>query len=378
MRILFILFLVATVIACETAPVPVVVDDSTIKKSIIDTTHQPTIPAPQLHLKEANRLARLPLECIDIEYPNKLDQVLNQHKDLLAPQQLHPAFYGCFDWHSAVHGHWSLIRLLKTFPNLEEAAAIRAKIDAHLTTENIQRELAYFERRHNKEFERTYGWAWLLKLAEELHDWEDQQGQQWKTTLQPLTDFIVQKYITFLPKLSYPIRVGRHRNTAFGLAFAHDYAKTIQNLALKTAIENRAKDFFSQDIQCRLSWEPGGDDFLSPCLVEADIMRRILPPNEFKVWIKKFLPELLDKNFSLEPAIVSDRQDNYLTHLDGVNFSRAWCLYGLAQTLDDCDHLLYVAHQHIYHSLPVVTDGNYEGGHWLASFALYALAEVRQ
>jgi hypothetical protein len=378
MRILFILFFVTIVFACETSTVPMTLEESNNEKQTTDTTSIPTIPAPQLHLKEANRLVRLPLECMDTEYPNKLNQVLNERKDLLTPKQLHPAFYGCFDWHSAVHGHWSLVRLLKTFPNLENAATIRKKIDAHLTAKNIQQELAYFERRHNKEFERTYGWAWLLKLAEELHDWEDPQGQQWKANLQPLTDFIIQKYITFLPKLSYPVREGTHKNTAFGLAFAYDYAQTTENQALKTAIESRAKAFFSQDTQCRLSWEPSGYDFLSPCLEEANIMRRILPPNEFKQWIKEFLPELLDKNFTLEPAIVSNREDKYLIHLDGVNFSRAWCLYGLTQTLDDCDHLLHIAHQHIHHSLPVITDNNYGGEHWLASFALYALAEVRQ
>lgn len=334
------------------------------------------VPVPQLDLEQANRLAQLPLHCLDTEYPNKLGQVLNGAEDLLPPSQLHPAFYGCFDWHSAVHGHWSLVRLLKTFPNLAEAPAIRRKLDARLTMANILEEIAYFERANNKNFERTYGWAWLLKLAEELEGWEDDQGKKWKANLQPLTDLIVQKYLEFLPKLLYPIRVGTHTNTAFGLTFAYDYAVATQQEALKTAIEEKAKAFYSQDQACPLSWEPGGYDFLSPCLEEADIMRRVLPAAEFEQWIKDFLPQLLAPDFSLAPAEVSDRQDGHLVHLDGVNFSRAWCLYGLAATLEKGQHLVPIAHQHIQHSLSGITDGNYEGGHWLASFALYALAEV--
>lgn len=372
-RAIFLLFgILMGLVACQ-AP--------TESPTEVTTPEPPTpqliaVPAPQLDLEEANRLAQLPLHCLDTEYPNKLGQVLNGGEDLLPPSQLHPAFYGCFDWHSAVHGHWSLVRLLKTFPNLAEASAIRRKLDARLTMDNILKEIAYFERANNKNFERTYGWAWLLKLAEELESWEDDQGKKWKANLQPLTDLIVQKYLEFLPKLLYPIRVGTHTNTAFGLSFAYDYAEATQQEALKTAIEEKAKAFYSQDQACPLSWEPGGYDFLSPCLEEADIMRRVLPATAFKQWIQAFLPQLLAPNFSLAPAEVSDRQDGHLVHLDGVNFSRAWCLYGLAATLEEGQHLVPIAHQHIQHSLSGITDGNYEGGHWLASFALYALAEV--
>jgi hypothetical protein len=344
-------------------------------ENVPNTEATPMIETPQLNLTQANRLAELPLHCLDTEYPNKLGQVLNDGADLLPPSQLHPAFYGCFDWHSAVHGHWSLVRLLKAFPDLEKAPAIREKLNARLTAANIQQELAYFERENNKNFERTYGWAWLLKLAEELHDWDDLQGQQWKANLQPLTDLIVEKYLEFLPKLRYPIRVGTHTNTAFGLTFAHDYARTAQRLDLQTAIEQRAKAFYGTDQRCPLSWEPGGYDFLSPCLEEADLMRRVLPAPEFRTWLAEFLPQLLDKDFALEPAEVSDREDGHLVHLDGVNFSRAWCLYGLAESLNR-PNLVAVAHRHVQHSLPEITDGNYEGGHWLASFALFALSEV--
>lgn len=372
------LIVITTAFACQTEAPTVNVDPTPSSAVTTTTTMSTPIAAPVLHLEEANRLAQLPLGCLDTEYPNKLGQVLNDQSDLLAPSQLHPAFYGCFDWHSAVHGHWSLVRLLKTFPDLASATSIRTKLAARLTKENIQQELAYFERANNTNFERTYGWAWLLKLAEELHEWDDTQGQEWNNNLQPLTDFIIAKYIDFLPKLRYPIRVGTHTNTAFGLAFAHDYARTAEHAALQAAIETRARAFYGSDKNCPLSWEPGGYDFLSPCLEEADIMRRILPAGEFQEWMEEFLPQLLDKNFTLEPAEVSDRTDGHLVHLDGVNFSRAWCLYGLTQTLSNSSHLLPIAHQHIQHSLPGITDGNYEGGHWLASFALYALAEVRQ
>lgn len=368
----FFLSLLLGMVACQPQ------EESTSEVTTSDSTpiQASSVPAPQLDLEQANRLAQLPLHCLDTEYPNKLGQVLNGGEDLLPPSQLHPAFYGCFDWHSAVHGHWSLVRLLKTFPNLAEAPAIRKKLAARLTAANIQQELAYFERANNKNFERTYGWAWLLKLAEELETWEDAQGQEWKANLQPLTDLIVSKYLDFLPKLLYPIRVGTHTNTAFGLTFAHDYATTTQHEALKTAIEERARAFYGRDQACPLSWEPGGYDFLSPCLEEADIMRRVLSAAEFRQWIQDFLPQLLEADFSLAPAEVSDRQDGHLVHLDGVNFSRAWCLYGLAGALEGGEHLVPLAHQHIQHSLAGITDGNYEGGHWLASFALYALGEL--
>ncbi len=371
------LIIISTCFACQ-PPLASEENSSEIAPSppITSTEMPKELAAPKLTLEEANRLAQLPLRCLDLEYPNKLGQVLNDSSDLLAPSTLHPAFHGCFDWHSAVHGHWSLVRLLKVFPNLTEAVAIREKLDARLTAANIQEEVAYFSRKHNEHYERTYGWAWLLKLAEELHDWDDPQGKVWKANLQPLTDLIVAKYIDFLPKLRYPIRVGTHTNTAFGLTFAHDYARTAALADLKYAIERRAKQFYLSDQACPITWEPGGYDFLSPCLEEADLMRRVLSKGEFREWVTKFLPQLLEKNFYLAPAEVSDRADGHLVHLDGVNFSRAWCLYGLAQQLNNEQRLLLVAHRHVQHSLPAVTDGNYEGGHWLASFALYALAEV--
>ncbi|MDH3651131.1 MAG: DUF2891 domain-containing protein [Saprospiraceae bacterium] len=322
---------------------------------------------------EATRLASLPLQCMDQQYPYKLGQTLGGPQDLDIPANLHPAFYGCFDWHSAVHGHWSLVVLLKQFPALEQAESIREKLKASLSAEHILGEVKYFQGKHNQTFERTYGWAWVLKLGEEIHRWDDPLARQLERNLQPLMDLIVEKYLQFLPKLLYPIRSGTHPNTAFGLSFAYDYAHTMEIDTLKNLIGTRARDYYQKDTACPMDWEPSGSDFLSPCLEEADIMRRILEPDEFMDWLGIFLPELMDPGFQLDPAIVSDRTDGQLVHLDGLNFSRAWCLYGLASTMSSLDHLVPLAADHIAHSLGYVTDGNYEGGHWLATFAILAL-----
>ena len=248
----------------------------------------------------------------------------------------------------------------------------------NISVENIADEVEYFNGKHNKIYERTYGWAWLLKLAEELHTWEDPLARDLENNLQPLTDLIVDRFIEFLPKLNYPIRVGEHPNTAFGLAFAWDYAKTVQNEKLRIAIEQRAKDFYFNDVNCPFTWEPGGYDFLSPCLEEAVIMLRVLPEKEYKKWINKFLPKLTKSDFDLALGIVSDRTDGKLVHLDGVNFSRAWCLNEIANKYSEYNHLKQVANKHINYSLPSIVDDNYEGGHWLGSFAIYALNSVSE
>lgn len=326
-----------------------------------------------LNLDEANRLAELPLKCMQHEYPNKLGQVLADDSSLGSPKELHPAFYGCFDWHSSVHGHWMLVRLLKTYPELEKRDEIMQKLQENISKENILVEVDYFNRPFEKSYERTYGWAWLLKLAEEIHTWDNDIAHELEANLQPLTDLIVARYLEFLPKLVYPIRVGEHTNTAFGLTFAWDYANTFGNNELKSLIEARAKDFYLADADCPLDWEPSGFDFLSPCFEEMDIMRRVLSHDEFTNWLNAFLPQLASPDFSLETAKVSDRSDGKLVHLDGLNFSRAWCLNGLANEYDEYQHLKTVANQHINASLPNIVDGDYMGEHWLASFALYAL-----
>ena len=332
---------------------------------------------PVLNLTEANRLAQLPLHCMDTEYPYMLGQTLGSEADLLSPKTLHPTFYGCFDWHSAVHGHWSLVSLLKQFPELQSYEAIKLQLLQSISKENILKEVSYFEGPHNTSFERTYGWAWLLKLAEELHTWNDPTAREIEQNLQPLTDLIVSKYIEFLPKLNYPIRVGEHPNTAFGLSFAWDYALSVNHAELQAMIRNRAKDFYSADKGCPIVWEPGGYDFLSPCLEEAALMKRVLTAPEFIIWIDGFLPQLKDPNFYIEPGIVSDRTDGKLVHLDGVNFSRAWSLNAIAKNSKEFKHLNTLANTHIEYSLPSVVGDSYEGGDWLASFAIYALNSIQ-
>ena len=330
---------------------------------------------PVLDLAKANQLIALPLHCVGIEYPNKLNQTINGDEDLQSPKVLHPIFYGCFDWHSAVHGYWSMIVLAKEFPDLNRRDEVMAILKQSITKENVATELAYFEDPINKSYERTYGWAWLLKMAEVLHTWEDPAAIEMAATLQPLTDLIVTRYKEFLPKLVYPIRSGEHPNTAFGLAFAYDYAKTTGETELMALISQRARDFYFTDANCPIGWEPSGFDFLSPCLEEIDIMRRVLPALEFKNWLEKFLPQLKEADFKMPVGEVKDRSDGKLVHLDGVNFSRAWVLYGLANQYPDYDHLIDVANEHISHSYSNMIDDNYEGGHWLGSFAIYALQQ---
>jgi len=332
-----------------------------------------SLEIPELTFNEANRLVRLPLECLQTEYPNKLNQSLLDSTHLGSPRELHPAFYGCYDWHSSVHGHWSMVSLLKQFPSLNQASTIRNKLVENISKENILKEVTYFNMTGNSSYERTYGWAWILKLAEELHTWNDPLARDLENNLQPLTDFIVAAYVDFLPKLNYPIRVGEHSNTAFGLSMAWDYAVVTEDDTLKNIIATSVERFYKNDDHCPLSWEPSGFDFLSPCLEEASLVRRIYGPAMFKKWLDKFLPQLENPEFNMEPAIVSDRTDGKLIHLDGLNFSRAWCLYGIAETLPQYSHLKQIATKHINYSLPKIVDDNYGGTHWLGSFAIYAL-----
>ncbi len=330
-----------------------------------------TTSTPVLDLSQANRLAALPVACIQQPFPYKSGHILAQESDLALPREHHPAFYGCFDWHSAVHGHWSLVYLLKTFSGLQSEAEIRRMLSENLTAENIATEIDYFSlNAETGTFERTYGWAWLLKLSEELETWNDEDARIWATNLRPLAHLVRDKIVEYLPKLVYPIRVGEHTNTAFGLNFAYDYALTLGDADLQQAIATRAHDFYFADAECPLSWEPSGHDFLSPCLQELDLMGKILDTDAFATWATQFLPTLSEGDLPLTPGQVLDRSDGKLVHLDGLNFSRAWNLYPLTRTQPD---LLAVADHHLLHSLDTITDGEYSGGHWLASFALYAL-----
>ena len=323
----------------------------------------------------ASHFARLALDCVQREYPNKLNQVLDTEKELKTPAVLHPAFYGCFDWHSAVHGHWMLVSLLKKFPDLPEETEIRRKISDNITAENIAVEVDYFAA-ENKNWERPYGWAWLLKLSEELYTWDDPQGKEWAKNLQPLTDIIRSRYLDFLPVLKYPVRSGQHSNTAFGLSFAWDYAHTTGQGEFQKLIEDRAKNYFIFDHNCPADWEPSGEDFLSSCLEEANLMRRVLNKRQYNYWFKYFLPK--DKILSVaRPAVVSDRSDPKIVHLDGLNLSRAWCMYGILPAVSKRKYrkiLLKAAEEHLRSTLPHIASQNYEGSHWLASFVVYALA----
>lgn len=332
--------------------------------------------AQSLTTDQANHLASLPVKCIQQEYPNKLNQLLLNETELLAPKALHPAFYGCFDWHSSVHGHWSLVYLLSNHSDLKDREFIIEKLKVNLSKENIAAEITYFEKSHEKSFERTYGWNWLLKLQHELEISDEVFAQELALNLRPLTDLIVERYIEFLPKLLYPIRAGTHSNTAFGLTNAWDYAVFSNHTALQDCIKANAKRLFIEDENCPFYWEPSGTDFLSPCMEEVAIMQRVLPQKEFLSWSKKFAPQLFSKNWQWEVAKVSDRTDGHLVHLDGLNFSRAWNLYHLiANYPKEFSHLKDMANNHFTFSLPSIVDGNYEGEHWLASFALRAFEE---
>lgn len=340
-------------------------------KSLVEAT---------LSESEASHFAGLALRCVTREYPNKPEHVLNVSGDVQSPKALHPAFYGCYDWHSSVHGHWMLVRLLAMFPNLPEGPAIRKALSSNLTPENIGAEVSYLQQANRQSFERTYGWAWLLKLAEELAVLKDVDGQTWSRNLQPLVDVLISRYISFFPKQTYPIRTGVHPNTAFGLAFAFDYARMIGDEKLKQLIVERSRTYFVNDVDYPGGWEPGGEDFFSPALMEADLMRRVLGPAEFRRWFHRFLPLVAggSPKSLLQPATVTDRTDPKLVHLDGLNLSRAWCMRNIAISLPPNDPtrkiLAASARLHTADALAHVASGDYAGEHWLASFAVYLLS----
>jgi hypothetical protein len=339
-----------------------------------------TKEAPTMKPEQASAFARLALKGLQKEYPNKPGEVLNSAADVQGPRAMHPAFYGSFDWHSSVHGHWLLVRLLRMFPDLPERQQARAVLAEHLTAANLRAEADYFTRPNHQSFERTYGWAWLLKLAEELHGWDDPDAQEWSRNLRPLADTIVARYLAFLPKQTYPIRSGVHPNTAFGLAFALDYARAVDDRPLRDLVVERSRAYFGHDAGIPAAWEPDGADFLSPSLTEADLMRRVLPPAEFRAWLRGFLPDLAkgEPKILFVPATVTDRSDPQLVHLDGLNLSRAWCLRSLAAALSKDDPARAVlaesAARHAEAALRHVASGDYAGEHWLASFAVYLLS----
>ncbi len=329
--------------------------------------------AQKLDVQQARKIFELPAHCIEVEFPNKLGQVLGNVDDLKRPKELRPIFYGCFDWHSSVHGYWSIIRLMKEFPDLDKDGKVRLILKQNITTAHAAVEKAFFEEYNNRDFERTYGWAWFLQLQSELYTWQDEDAKSWYQTLKPLEDLLVGKYKEYLPKLFYPIRTGQHDNTAFGLSLAIDYARTVGNEDFEQVIKEHAKRLYLKDINCNLAYEPSGNDFLSPCLEETLLMSKVLEMNEFQSWLKAFLPVLFDPRLTLNPGRVSDRTDGKLVHLDGLNFSRATCLYGIVKKLPELKQLKVIADNHLNYSINNITNDDYMGSHWLGSFALYAL-----
>jgi len=329
--------------------------------------------AQELNLQQAKKIFDLPTHCISVEYPNKLGNVLGSENDLKSPKQIRPIFYGCFDWHSSVHGFWSIIKLMKDYPELDVDNKVRKQLNELITKENVEVEMSFFNDKNNKSFERTYGWAWLLQLQMELNSWNDKDAIQWSKNLQPLTDLIITRYEDYLPKLVYPIRTGTHDNTAFGLSLAIDYARAVNNKSFEKIILDNAIRLYQKDENCNLAFEPSGSDFLSPCLEEALIMSKVKNKDDYKFWLKNFLPQLLKKDFNLQPGIVSDRTDGHLVHLDGLNFSRASALYQIEKKLSELKHLNKIADNHLNYSLNNITNDDYMGSHWLGTFALYAL-----
>src|SRR6266581_2325673 len=336
--------------------------------------------------KAAESFAKLALACVHKEYPNKIAHVLNSDADVAPPRKLTPAFCGCYDWHSSVHGHWLLVRLLRTFPDASFAKAARDALKESLTAENLKAEAAYLRGDGRASFERPYGLSWLLQLCAELRERDDPEAREMMANLRPLEEAAVERLKTWLPKLSHPVRIGEHDQTAFALGLMLDYAGTAGNEEFAKLVSDSAKKFFLADKNCPLAYEPSGEDFLSPSLGEADLIRRVLPQNEFAKWLKEFMPQIpTTANADWLPVTVSpDPSDPKLAHLDGLNLSRAWMLEGILSALPSDDPrrpaLAAAADAHRRAGLAAVTGEHYEGGHWLGSFAVYLTTQrgIRQ
>jgi hypothetical protein len=330
---------------------------------------------------QVTAFASLALNGITQEFPNKPANVMHSVADVRSPKQLHPAFYGNFDWHSSVHGHWILVRLLRLFPDSDVAAEIRATLMSQLTADLMIQEAAYFSEVRNRQFERMYGWAWLLQLARELHTWPDENAQEWRQNLRPLERVIVRRIKEYLPNLAFPIRVGTHTDSAFALAMELDYARTVGDSELETLVISKAKQFYLNDKDYPAHYEPSGHDFFSSGFNEADLMRRVLEPTVYSEWLNGFLPGLSENTLGpmMVPVQVADVTDGHLVHLAGLDFSRAWTMAGIAAALpvDDSRHtvLSNSIPAHEAAGLKYVNSGHYEGDHWLATFAVYYLTE---
>jgi hypothetical protein len=337
----------------------------------------PSLQSAGLDPQVSSRLSALALDCVHREYPNKIAHVMHSDEDARPPRELTPAFYGCYDWHSAVHGHWLLARLARLHPDQPFASEARKALARSLTPENIAIETAYLQGEGRASFERPYGLAWLLQLGAELREWDHPEAARWAAALAPLENAAVERISVWLPKLSYPVRSGEHSQSAFALGLMLDYARSTGNQTLETLLAERIRSFYLRDRDCPIEYEPSGEDFVSPCLAEADAVRRILPSAGFAAWLGSFLPAIGVEGETgwLRPAVVTDATDGKLVHLDGLNLSRAWMLDGIASALPADDPRVpaieAVAKAHGESGLKAVSAEHYEGGHWLGSFAAY-------
>ncbi len=333
------------------------------------------ILAATLDVQSVERFANLALACAQKEYPNKIAHVLTSDEDVQPPRLLTPAFYGCYDWHSSVHAHWLLARLVRLFPDAPFAENARAILRENLSKENIAQEVAYMNGAGRASFERPYGLAWLLQLGAELREQEDPFAQELASNLAPLEAAAVERLETWLPKLTHPVRSGEHSQSAFGLGLMLDWARASGDEEFEALLESKIRAFYSRDRNCPIAYEPSGEDFLSPCIAEADVVRRVMEPAGYAAWLEAFLPDVS----TLRPAVVTDPTDGKLAHLDGLNLSRAWMLRGIASGLPADDprrrQIEAVAESHAKAGLAAVTGEHYEGGHWLGSFATYLVTD---
>jgi hypothetical protein len=329
----------------------------------------------------AQRFVDLALACVHREYPNKIAHVLSGDADVSPPRELTPAFYGCFDWHSSVHGHWLLARLTRTFPDAAFVPRAREALQLNLTAKNLAQEAAYMRAEGRESFERPYGLAWLLQLVAELRGWNDPQAQEMVRNLRVLEEAVLERLRVWLPKLPYPVRSGEHSQTAFALGLMLDYARIAGDTDCSKFFGAKARQFYFADKRCPLEYEPSGEDFLSPSLAEADVMRRVLAPTEFAGWLHAFMPHIPEDGNGdwLKPVVSPDPSDGKLAHLDGLNLSRAWMLEGIASALPESDQglpaILTAAASHSRAGLAAVTGEQYEGGHWLGTYAAYLLTQ---
>lgn len=331
---------------------------------------------------QVTAFAKLALGGMDTEFPNKPGHVFDGTDSIMPPKELTPAFYGSFDWHSSVHGHWMLIRLLREFPGNSLDREIRKKLHEHLSAENIKAEAEFFSQKRNKAFERMYGWAWYLRMVIECESWEDDDAKIWRENLRPLEEILVERMMAYLPLLQYPIRTGQHPDSGFALGQGLDYARAVGNQELEKLIVSRAIDFFGRDVDYPTRYEPSGHDFFSSCWNEADLMRRVLSPEEFVTWFDAYLPTLKsgESGNLLIPVEVSDVTDGKLVHLAGLDLSRGWCLQGIASSLPKDDPRVKLLNEsaaaHAAMGYKYVFSGHYEGEHWLATFAIYLHTQV--